>query len=345
MASDFELPAGPARDRDDDRPPSLPPRETMRTVSPDTTGDMPRVSGTGSIPRVGSGSTGTTGRVAAVGSVTTGSLPRIGPSTTGSLRPVRIDPVRPSSRRPSTWTFALTSVVVLIVLAVCGTSTYFVFKNELEGNKDGNSAAQNTPVPPRDITSRDADPEPLTEAEVFPLEVVAGPTGNQYTILKKEAKTDCAQAATDDLAKLLVDNGCSQVVRGTMKSGDGVYLITAGIFNLKDEAAAIASHENIETTVKAQKGRFTGLLAGAGTEVLVRAPMVLGWHARGHYLAYCVIARADGQGFDAESQAARDQIQADILTTHLRDGIIGARTQPNRGSAPAGSGAPSPSQS
>ena len=126
-----------------------------------------------------------------------------------------------------------------------------------------------------------------------------------------------------------------------MKSGDGVYFITAGIFNLKDEPAAINTHENIEPTVKAQKGRFTGLLAGAGTEVLVRAPMVLGWHARGHFLAYCVIARVDGQGFDAASQGARDQIQADILTTHLRDAIIGGRAQPKA----ANSGAPSPSSS
>jgi hypothetical protein len=317
----------------------------MRTIVPDTTGDMPRVSTTGSIPRVGSGNTGTTGRVAAVGSATTGSLPRIGPSNTGSLRPVRIDPVRPASRRPSNLTWALTSVVVLIVLAVCGTSTYFVFKNEGDEDKGGNAAPKDPAVQPRDITSRDVDPDPLTEAEVFPLEAIAGQTGNQYAILKKEAKADCALAATDDLVKLLADNGCSQVVRGTMKSSDGVYFITAGIFNLKDEPAAINAHENIENTVKAQKGRFTGLLAGAGTEVLVRAPMVLGWHARGHYLAYCVIARVDGQGFDAASQGARDQIQTDILSTHLRDAIIGGRTQPARGNAPAGSGAPSPSSS
>ena len=57
------------------------------------------------------------------------------------------------------------------------------------------------------------------------------------------------------------------------------------------------------------------------------------------------MAQIHGQGFDATSQAARDQIQTDILSTHLRDAIIGGRTQPNRGGAPAGSGAPSPSSS
>ena len=135
------------------------------------------------------------------------------------------------------------------------------------------------------------------------------------------------------------------MVRGTLKSADGAYLITAGVFNLADEASALNAHENINNIVAAQKGRFTGLLAGPGTEVLVRAPMILGWHARGHYLAYCVIARADGQGFEADDKAYT-QIQADILTTHLRDGVIGARTIPKAsGGAASNPAAPSPSTS
>ena len=149
-------------------------------------------------------------------------------------------------------------------------------------------------------------------------------------MLKKQAATDCASAATDDLAKLMATNGCNQVVRGTLKSGDGVYLITAGIFNLQDEPAAINSHENIKPTIDAQKGRFTGLLAGAGTEVLVRAPMILGWHARGHYLAYCVIARADGQGFDP----------ADQVRTRRSRPTSSPRTCATASSAPAPSRSP-----
>jgi len=57
-----------------------------------------------------------------------------------------------------------------------------------------------------------------------------------------------------------------------------------------------------------------------------------------------VIARADGQGFE-QGDKAYTQIQADILTTHLRDGVIGARTVP-KASGPSGSpAAPSPSTS
>jgi hypothetical protein len=318
----------------------------MRTVRPDTTGGLPRLTTTssGGIPRI----TTTTGNIPRIGSSTSGTLPRISPTTTGSLRPVRIDPVRPAPRRTSKWMVALASVGVVVLLAVCGLSTYFVFQDELTGSKNGGSSnanATNAPPAPRDIRSREVDPEPLTEAEVFPADSVAGAAGATYQVLKKEAVTDCPKAATDDLANLLVTGGCSQVVRGTMKSADGAYLITAGVFNLTDETAAFNTHENINAIVAAQKGRFTGLLAGAGTEVLVRAPMILGWHARGHYLAYCVIARADGQGFEQDDKAYT-QIQADILTNHLRDVVIGARTVP-KGSGPAAGASvpPSPSTS
>jgi len=342
----LEAPPGRPRRPDEseggDQPP---PGDGMRTVRPDTTGGLPRMTTTssGSIPRI----TSNTGSIPRIGSSTSGTIPRIGSNTTGSLRPVRIDPVRPAPRRTSTWMVALASVGVVVLLAVCGLSTYFVFQDEITGSKGGNGSnanASNAPAPPRDISSRQVDPDPLTEAEVFPADAVSGANGATYQLLKKEAVADCTKAATDDLAKLLVDNGCNQVVRGTLKSADGTYLITAGIFNLTDEASALKTHENINATVAAQKGRFTGLLAGAGTEVLVRAPMILGWHARGHYLAYCVIARADGQGFE-QGDKAYTQIQADILTTHLRDGVIGARTVP-KASGPSGSpAAPSPSTS
>jgi hypothetical protein len=316
----------------------------MRTVSPDTTGSMARLTNTssGQIPRITD--SGSTPRIDRASGGNTGGIPRVGPTTTGSLRPVRIDPVRPVQRNSSKWRVALASVGVAVLLAVCSVSTWLVFQDELSGSKGGSNAAapnETPPPPPRDISSRQVDPDPLTDVEVFPADTISGANGAAYTLLKKEAVDDCTKAATDDLVTLLTTNGCSQVVRGTLKSADGTYLITAGVFNLNDEQSALNAHENINATVAAQKGRFTGLLAGAGTEVLVRAPMILGWHARGHFLAYCVIARADGQGFD-QADKTYTQIQADILTTHLRDGIIGARTIPKADESPA---APSPSAS
>src|SRR6185503_14982454 len=98
----------------------------------------------------------------------------------------------------------------------------------------------------------------------------------------------------DDIAALLATGGCSQVVRATLKSPNGQYLITAGVFNLTDEKAAEEAHNGVKPAVDGQRGRFTGMAAGTGTEAIVRAPTQLGWNFRGHFLAYCVIARTDG---------------------------------------------------
>jgi hypothetical protein len=113
---------------------------------------------------------------------------------------------------------------------------------------------------------------------------------------------------------------------------------------LSDEPGALDAYEKIRPTIDAQKGRFTGLVAGAGTEVFIRAPMILGWHARGHYLAYCIIARADGKGFDQNDQFPT-KIQNDVLTTYLRDTVIGARAVVQPSGAASSPGSPAPSAS
>jgi hypothetical protein len=332
----------------------------MRTVRPDTTGSQPRISASGSSrvttggqPRISaptaSEPTRGGGAMRAV-RPDTGEHPRMSASTAESWR-TRSESVSgpPSgasysaSRRGGDTSagatrssgLSLTTMVgVVVLLAVVGAAAFFLFRDNASGKT--NNDAQNTGVQSsakpsgRDISNRQADPAPLTEAEVFPGPQVTGQP--PYQVLKTQATTDCGVAAVDDLGRMLTQNGCTQVVRATLKSGDGGYLITAGIFNLADTQSALASHENIKPTVDAQKGRFTGLLAGPGTEALVRAPMILGWHARGHFLAYCVIARADGNGFEAGDQRP-NAIQTDILTTYLRDSVIGGRAVQGAGAS------------
>jgi hypothetical protein len=223
------------------------------------------------------------------------------------------------------WTIVLSSVGAVVLLAACVLGTYLIVKDERNG--PANARASNQPsVQKRDISSQTVDPAPLTEAEVFPqLTIVAAPNEPPYQVLKTQASPDCKVAATDELGNLLIQGGCSQVVRATLKSPNGAYLITSGIFNLKDEAAANQVHESIRGIIDGQKGRFTGLLAGAGTEAIVRAPAHLGWNVKGHYLAYCVIARMDGKPF-AAGDGFPQQIIFDLVETHLREGIISARS-------------------
>jgi hypothetical protein len=232
------------------------------------------------------------------------------------------------------WLTVLIAVAVVAVLGVCGIGGYFVVNGD-RAKPTGKTTTKAVPAKPRDISTRDVDPAPLTEQEVFPSQQIAVGT-NTYQLLKTAAG-NCGDAATDDLANMLNQVGCSQVVRGTLKSQDGQYLITAGIFNLKDEAGANHAYESIKPTLDAQKGRFTGLPAGDGTEAIVRAPTTLGWHPRGHFLAYCIVARTDGKPISADDSISK-QIISDMVEGQLRDKVIGARAvaSPSTAAKPGG---------
>ena len=121
--------------------------------------------------------------------------------------------------------------------AACGLGAYFMVRDDGAENAKRAQASARPSVVPRDISSRDVDPAPLTEQEVFPQGTQLTIPGNNqpYPILKTQASTDCHVAAEQDLGTLLTQLGCSQVVRATLKSPDGQYVMTAGIFNDEDE--------------------------------------------------------------------------------------------------------------
>ena len=219
---------------------------------------------------------------------------------------------------------ALAGLGALVLLVVCGLSTFFVVHDDWPG-QPGANGPQGPVQKERDISSREVDPAPLTVAEVYPAkEVTVAPGQPPYQVLSAPAPTDCTTAATDDLLKQLTDAGCSQVVRGTLKSPTGEYLITAGVFNLATEAGADGVRDAIKPLIDGQKGRFTGLVAGKGTEALVRSATQLGWDVRGHFLVYCVIARADGKAFQPGDPVAK-QIIYDMIVLHLRNNVLDKR--------------------
>jgi hypothetical protein len=264
----------------------------------------------------------------------------------GGPPPVRRPPDRPAAapagpglriRKPHSriWQATLAALGALVVLTVCGLSGYFIMIDEQAGTgAQANGATPAVTAVPRDITSREADPAPLTEAEIFPSnkQIVIATDQPPYQVLRTQIGTDCKVAATEELAKKLAEAGCNQVVRGTMKSPNGQYLVTGGIFNLASQTAAEQLHEAVKPLVDGKKGRFTGLSAGAGTDPIVLSSTHLGWDVRGHFLIYCVIARADGKEF-AQGDPYAKQIIFDIVELHLRNNVLEKRAFESVGGA------------
>jgi hypothetical protein len=226
----------------------------------------------------------------------------------------------------------------VVVLATCGWGSYLLVKDD--NSVVGARATPTAAVPTRDIGSREVDPTPLAAKNVFPeTAITADPSIPPYLRMGEAqvAKT-CRVAATSELGKLLVSLGCNQVVRATFRSPDGAYLVTAGIFNLKDNAAAMKANGQIASLVDADKGRLSGYISTDKTKVLGRAPTRLIWDVQGHFLLYAVIARADGKEFE-ENDPNVPVIQYDIVDRYLRDRVIAEwsidRSSPGSTSAPA----------
>jgi hypothetical protein len=291
-------------------------------------------------------------KITAIGTFTTGA-----PSLAGRPRPVGqrtgvgvparrtaivappesrpADQAAPAGGRTRDWkaTASVASIVGVLAL-VCGLGTVLAIRDGSTNTR--NAGATSTPSLQRhDISNRQADPAPLTEREVFPTtQLLVGSADSGYQLLGTEALTDCRTAATDDLGRLLTQLGCTQAVRGTLKSPNEDYLVTAGVFNLVDEVSANRAHDSIKGIVDSQHGRFTGFSSGGGTQAIVRAPTNLGWNAAGHFLAYCVIARADGKAFDAGDRNP-EQIILDMVQTYLKDSVISNRALSVGQSTPA----------
>jgi hypothetical protein len=225
---------------------------------------------------------------------------------------------RPSRRWRPAWALAAFAVLVL--------GGYGTYALSTEGQQSVAAAEQPAAaIVLRELTSRADDPRPLTAAEVFPGPmVVAGPEGHTYRVLRVQALDRCAVAADGGVVVLLEAAGCSQVVRATLRSPDGFYVVTAGLLNLADAAGAQSVHGGIRSVLDAGTGRLRGLPAGAGTGALAHDKTQLGWHVRGHFVAYAVIARSDGGKIYPEDPDAR-QILSDLIEQYLHTRVLDRR--------------------
>jgi hypothetical protein len=226
----------------------------------------------------------------------------------------------------------ISAVVVVVVVLVLG--GYVMFAGDAPSPAPSDSGPKQ-----RDISTQQADPTPLTEAELFPQQTVTLTDGGRgYPVVKTQAVADCKGVAVGDLPGALTTQGCRQVIRATMTSADMAYVLTAGLVNLPVKANAEQLSTAVQTSVAGQKGRFTGFSAGGISDIFARAATQVGWDVRGHYLAYCVLARVDGMPIGTGDQTARQMID-DLVEKYLIGTVLEARVAPPA-PAPAGSGPP-----
>ncbi|MGC5022126.1 hypothetical protein [Micromonospora sp. DT47] len=235
------------------------------------------------------------------------------------------------------WQVLVGGAAVLVLLALCGLGAAALLidrgqespaveEPQLAAPAEQPSAAAPSIGPARqDLDSRDTDQAPLTVKEVFPSSRLAiGTSQPAYEVLKTQSGGNCAVAATGEIADLLVRLGCNQVVRATLRSPDQDYLITAGLFNLTDVASAERARDRIRQLLDQRQGRFRGMPADGNTESIATAAARVGWQVRGHYIAYCLVTRADSGAVPAGDRNVREIIY-DMIELHLNRGVLDRR--------------------
>jgi hypothetical protein len=218
----------------------------------------------------------------------------------------------------------MSGLAAAIMLAIGCLSGFFIIADMRRGHDA--EAAGSTPETSA-VGNRAIDPTPLRLEEVFPgTEIRLVPGAAPYLIGMTHIDTDCDIATTGELGSVLRDHACSQVVRASMTAPYGGYQVTAGVFNLADEADAVLVGERAGRLVETGDGTFAAMSSGGPGADPVHQPLAqVGWHERGHYLIYCVIVRPDGQVVRDDDPYAR-RITVDLVQSYLGDQVIGKRS-------------------
>jgi hypothetical protein len=214
---------------------------------------------------------------------------------------------------------AISVIAMAVVLTTCGLGSYQLLRDD---SKTVTADPAATAAKVRDISSRAVDPALLTANDVFPGTSISAETNvpPYKRIGGVQVETNCRLGATNDVGTLLLSLGCNQMVRATFLAPDSAHYVTAGVFNLLDEASATKAHDQLGKMLNASN-RFTGYITSTATQVLGRAPTNLAFAVQGHFLLYTVIVRLDAK----ESAANDPQISVivyDLIEHYLRDGVL-----------------------
>jgi hypothetical protein len=226
----------------------------------------------------------------------------------------------------------MTGIGALIMLGICGLSSFFVIADERRGigAKDTGTVVAAQADTQYAISSRRLDPQALSLSEVFSATQIQLVSGSEpYRVSWTHIDSDCDAAGTGALGQLLATAGCTQVVRASMTAPYGGYEVTVGMFNLVDQGAAKRVAGQVHALVETGEGSFASMAAGAtlGQDPRDRPDSYASWHEHGHFLVYCVISRPDGVPIAAEDPYAR-RITKDLLDTYLSEEILGVRERP-----------------
>jgi hypothetical protein len=214
----------------------------------------------------------------------------------------------------------------LILLALTGLIGFLVLANERRGDPaDSGTAAA---APPDLLASQVTDPAPLSLQGVFanPQEVRVPGAAGPYQIDMTHIDNQCGIATTGSLGLLLQERGCTQVVRaGLTAPYGGGYRVTVGLFNLADSGGAEEVDGRLRRLVETGDGSFAAMTAGLpGADSSAPPSSQVGWHARGHYLLYCVIAAPDGGLLPGDDPYA-ERITAEMIDSYLTESVLGPR--------------------
>ena len=218
------------------------------------------------------------------------------------------------------WVITISVISVAMVLAVCGFSSWLLLRDERTpiGLPTEGPGAEH-----RDITTREVDSTPMTEADTFPVrEIVVDPNYPPYVMIGNPHVTDdCTLAADGEVRRLLADQQCSQVLRASFSSYDNKYFVTAGILNLPDVATAGQVATRVQELAQTDQGRFLGYISdpNVNQELYTAAPH-LSYLVSGHFLLYTLVVRQDGADIAADETGA-DVVTHDILKIYLRDTV------------------------
>jgi hypothetical protein len=211
----------------------------------------------------------------------------------------------------------------LILLALLSVTVFFVVAGE-QHRDDPTAPAGDDSVVAGALASRAVDTEPLSMEEIFPDRyAVRPPAASAYRITMTHIDADCRFAALGELAALLADQGCDQVVRAGLVAPYGGYQVTAGVFNLADAAGAENVDARLRRLVETGDGTFATLPNTAPDPDALPMSQV-GWRVRGHYLLYCVISRPGGELVTAGDPYAV-RITGDLVDSYLDTTVLGRR--------------------